>query len=121
MHRQLISLNKRYTGRQDPEFNLRHDWNSLLHTDVAPVTNRTKLRFPNADVLVEYLADFAREQEQAGRIWYNSSVERIARSGKTALRPPATWARNTQTGTLWKRRLRFCSLPVCLSLHSPYM
>jgi hypothetical protein len=27
-HRTLISLNKRYTGRIDPEFNLRHDWNS---------------------------------------------------------------------------------------------
>ena len=25
-HRTLISLNKRFTGRADPEFNLRHDW-----------------------------------------------------------------------------------------------
>ena len=25
-HRTLISLNKRFTGRSDPEFNLRHDW-----------------------------------------------------------------------------------------------
>jgi hypothetical protein len=24
--RKLISLNKRFTGRKDPEFNLRHDW-----------------------------------------------------------------------------------------------
>ena len=32
VHRQLISLNKRYTGRQSKEFNLRHDWNSLLET-----------------------------------------------------------------------------------------
>lgn len=30
VHRQLISLNKRYTGRNSKEFNLRHDWNSLL-------------------------------------------------------------------------------------------
>src|SRR5436190_20460798 len=29
-HRTLISINKVYTGREDPEFNLRHDWNSLL-------------------------------------------------------------------------------------------
>ena len=32
-HRTLISLNKRHTGRSDPEFNLRHDWNSLLEND----------------------------------------------------------------------------------------
>ena len=25
-HRRLISLNKRFTGRSNPEFNLRHDW-----------------------------------------------------------------------------------------------
>ena len=32
-HRHLISLNKRFTGRDNPEFNMRHDWNSLLDTD----------------------------------------------------------------------------------------
>lgn len=26
IHRQLISINKRYTGSSDPEYNLRHDW-----------------------------------------------------------------------------------------------
>ena len=29
-HGVLISLNKRNTGRDRPEFNMRHDWNSLL-------------------------------------------------------------------------------------------
>ena len=29
-HGQLISLNKRFTASADTEFNLRHDWNSLL-------------------------------------------------------------------------------------------
>lgn len=29
-HRKLISINKRYTGKTNAEFNLRHDWNSLL-------------------------------------------------------------------------------------------
>jgi thioredoxin reductase len=29
-HRQLISINKKYTGYEDPEINLRWDWNSLL-------------------------------------------------------------------------------------------
>ena len=47
VHRQLISLNKRFTGRKDHEFNLRHDWNSLLENDdVLGVPNRTSDRFP---------------------------------------------------------------------------
>lgn len=31
--RNLISINKVYTGTNDTEFNLRHDWNSLLNQD----------------------------------------------------------------------------------------
>ena len=56
--RKLISLNKRFTGRSEPEFNLRHDWNSLLdNPDVEPMTNRTEDRWPHADVLAEYLRE----------------------------------------------------------------
>ncbi|EEC14554.1 monooxygenase, putative, partial [Ixodes scapularis] len=32
-HRTLISINKRNTGQQNPDFNLRFDWNSLLSHD----------------------------------------------------------------------------------------
>ena len=84
VHRQLISLNKRFTGRTDPEFNLRHDWNSLLGQDAAqtrPMTNRSTLRFPAADTLVEYLRDFAKEQDAAGRIFYRTRVRRVSRKG----------------------------------------
>jgi cation diffusion facilitator CzcD-associated flavoprotein CzcO len=81
IHRKLISLNKRNTGRDNPEFNLRHDWNSLLgNPDCVPVTNRTTERFPHADTLVEYLRDFARPQETAGRIQYGTEVQNIDRS-----------------------------------------
>jgi hypothetical protein len=57
--RKLISLNKRFTGRADAEFNLRHDWNSLLEAPkgVLPITERTSRRWPHADVLVEYLRE----------------------------------------------------------------
>ena len=63
-------------GRTDPEFNLRHDWNSLLDAEanVAPVTNRSTARWPPADVLLQYLKDYAAEQEAAGRIAYRSNV-----------------------------------------------
>ena len=32
-HRKLISINKIYTGKTNKEFNLRHDWNSLISDD----------------------------------------------------------------------------------------
>ena len=80
IHRKLISLNKRHTGRSSTEFNLRHDWNSLLgNDDCASVPTRTTERFPHADVLVEYLRSFAQPQEEAGRIAYDTQVQLIRR------------------------------------------
>jgi len=35
----LISLNKKYTGETDRDFNLRHDWNSLLNDENFLFTN----------------------------------------------------------------------------------
>ena len=53
IHRTLISMNKRHTGRDNAEFNRRHDWNSLLDQDeVASIPDRTPKRWPHADVLV---------------------------------------------------------------------
>lgn len=59
-HGKLLSINKRFTGRKDAEFNLRHDWNSLL-------SDREELRlsgfssdyFPSAKDLVKYLDHFS--------------------------------------------------------------
>lgn len=36
-HRTLISINKVHTGWDDPELNLRTDWNSLLSAGNAPL------------------------------------------------------------------------------------
>ena len=81
IHRQLISVNKRNTGRDNPEFNLRHDWNRLLgNPGVAPLTERTIERFPHADMLVEYLREYAAEQERSGRVFYRTSVDSVERS-----------------------------------------
>ena len=68
-HRTLISINKRFTGSSNYEYNMRHDWNSLLDAGagVAPVTARSTQRFPDAGVLVDYLQDFAAAQEAARR------------------------------------------------------
>ncbi|WP_433336687.1 NAD(P)-binding domain-containing protein [Spirillospora sp. CA-294931] len=63
-HRTLISINKRHTGWDDPELNLRMDWNSLLSDDPGLLFTRYSDRyFPAADDMVRYLADFARACE----------------------------------------------------------
>jgi thioredoxin reductase len=59
-HRQLISSNKPYTGSDDPEFNLRMDWNSLLSDrEDLLFTRYTPRYFPAAADMVRYLADYA--------------------------------------------------------------
>jgi hypothetical protein len=79
VHRRLISLNKRNTGRDNEEFNMRHDWNSLLGSDVPRMTTRTKERWPNADTLVNYLHEFAAPIAEAGKLLYNSDVLQVER------------------------------------------
>ena len=59
-HRTLISSNKVYTGYDDPEVNLRWDWNSLLVDDGRlAFGDYTRKYFPPADKLVQYLIDYA--------------------------------------------------------------
>lgn len=59
-HRTLISSNKVFTGYEDPEVNLRFDWNSLLCDDQALLfKNYSERYFPPADEMVRYLGDFA--------------------------------------------------------------
>ncbi len=59
-HRKLISINKVFTGYDDPEVNLRWDWNSLLSDgDELLFNNYSKEYFPHADDIVRYLEDYA--------------------------------------------------------------
>ncbi|MGW0805819.1 NAD(P)-binding domain-containing protein [Nonomuraea sp. NPDC002799] len=79
-HRTLISINKKHTGWDDPELNLRMDWNSLLSDDPGLLFTRYSDRyFPHADDMVRYLADFARETGL--RITYDARVVRVERPG----------------------------------------
>ena len=79
-HRRMISNNKKHTGSQDPEFNLRMDWNSLLCDDPAlRFTSYTDRYFPPADDLARYLEDFAAAFSL--RIQYGAEVVNIARNG----------------------------------------
>ncbi|RKT55381.1 NAD(P)-binding domain-containing protein [Saccharothrix australiensis] len=63
-HRTLISSNKPNTGWDDPELNLRVDWNSLLSDDPSLLFTRyTPRYFPAADDMVRYLGDFAAKND----------------------------------------------------------
>lgn len=77
-HRQLLSLNKRFNGFPEHEFNMRHDWNSLLSEEGAPLfRDYSQELYPNADDYVRYLAAFA-EQHRL-RVRYNTRVASISR------------------------------------------
>lgn len=77
-HGKLISINKVYTGYDNPEINLRWDWNSLLSdSEDMLFKNYSREYFPSTDAYVSYLRDFA---ERFGiKIKYNCQVVRIAK------------------------------------------
>lgn len=78
-HRRLISINKPHTGWDDPEMNLRTDWNSLLSDDPRLLFTRyTERYFPEADDFLRYLRDFAEAFQL--RIKYNTRVARVTRT-----------------------------------------
>ncbi|XP_070703914.1 FAD-dependent oxidoreductase domain-containing protein 2 [Pempheris klunzingeri] len=75
-HRKLISINKIHTGRQNREFNLRHDWNSLLSDKPDLLFKRVSSDFyPHADAFPLYLSMFVRELGL--RVQYGVDIGRI--------------------------------------------
>lgn len=79
-HRQLISINKVYTGYDDPEINLRWDWNSLLGEGDAPLfKDYSADYFPEADTMLDYLRDYA--AHHGIEVRYGTRVERIENDG----------------------------------------
>jgi thioredoxin reductase len=79
-HRRLISNNKVHTGYNDPELNLRMDWNSLLSSDPQLRFTRYSDRyFPPADEMVRYLTDFAAATQL--NVQCNTRIVRVDRNG----------------------------------------
>ena len=63
-HGTLISINKRFNWYPEPEFNLRHDWNSLITNDYShQFRDYSQDLFPKNTDLVRYLRDFAAKYE----------------------------------------------------------
>ncbi len=84
-HRNLISINKRYTGRNNAEFNWRHDWNSLLSPSSGPASDAPRFwdfsddYFPAADAWVDY----ADRYSQGLNIRYSTAVTKVSRKRKS--------------------------------------
>ena len=77
-HEKLISINKIYTGYDDPEINLRWDWNSLLNDGGEMLLKHySSDYFPNSKDYVRYLHDFALHYKL--KIKYGVRVARIAK------------------------------------------
>lgn len=81
-HRRLISLNKISTGSTDPDFNLRHDWNSLIvdnddRRGNLLFKNYSQQLLPPADAMLDYLHDYAEKYQLNVR--YNTTVKRITK------------------------------------------
>ena len=75
-HRKMISINKIYNGSNNKDFNLRHDWNSLLcDDDELLMKNYTKEYYPNADIYIKYLFDYSIKNKLS--INYNQNVVNI--------------------------------------------
>jgi thioredoxin reductase len=77
IHRKLISINKVNTGSTDKEFNLRHDWNSLLSDSENPLLFKqyTEEFFPHADHMVKYLNDY--QEKEKIKVCFDTNVIKI--------------------------------------------
>jgi thioredoxin reductase len=79
-HRTLLSINKRFNVFPEPDFNMRHDWNSLLTNDRSLLfRDYSDALYPHADDLYRYLQDFA--DKYALQIRYDTRIRSIERDG----------------------------------------
>lgn len=76
----LISINKRFTGENNKDFNLRHDWNSLLNDEELLFKDYSTDFYPNSIDLYKYLNDFVNVNKLD--IKYNHNVKYIYLSDK---------------------------------------
>ncbi|XP_070551815.1 FAD-dependent oxidoreductase domain-containing protein 2-like [Ptychodera flava] len=80
-HGLLISINKRFNPFPEFEYNMRHDWNSLLSDDRSLLfTKYTTDLFPKAEDIVRYLNDFAIKLEI--KVRYNTRVVNISKEDR---------------------------------------
>lgn len=73
----LISINKKHVTSNNPDFKLRHDWNSLLNDEGLNFGDYDDNYYPNSNNYVTYLNDFAKKNNL--KINFNTEVEKIVK------------------------------------------
>lgn len=73
--KELLSINKKNTGTDNKEFNLRHDWNSLLNNFELQMTDFSNDYYPTRNELFKYLNEFSKKHNI--KIKYNTIVKSI--------------------------------------------
>ncbi len=77
-HRTLLSLNKRFNVYPEAQFNMRHDWNSLLTDDYSHLfRDYSDELYPHADDIYRYMIDYAEKFKL--KIQYNTRISGITR------------------------------------------
>jgi thioredoxin reductase len=88
-HRNLISINKASVPSSDPEFALRHDWNSLLQEPndggktALLFKNFTRKYYPTADFIPKYLKAYVEKHNL--NIAFSHDVSNVHKNSKTNL------------------------------------
>ncbi|MFN2197684.1 MAG: NAD(P)-binding domain-containing protein [Anaerolineales bacterium] len=78
-HGTLISINKVYTGKSNPEVNMRWDWNALISdSEEFRFKNYSQDYFPPPEALVQYLADYAEHYQL--NIRYGTNVKQVSKA-----------------------------------------
>ncbi|XP_045212137.1 FAD-dependent oxidoreductase domain-containing protein 2-like isoform X2 [Mercenaria mercenaria] len=100
-HRKLISINKRWTGKTNKEFNLRHDWNSILSDDEdLRFTKYSKLMFPSADLILDYFRDY--QQKLGLNVQFNTEIRNIKKEVCETATDGVIYTMNDQKDNLYK-------------------
>ena len=73
----LISINKTFTGNNNSDFNMRHDWNSLINDEDFLFKNYSNEYYPDSSDLHKYLNDFSIKNEL--NIKYNTNIVKIVK------------------------------------------
>ena len=99
--RGLISFNKVHSVYDDPEINLRWDWNSLLTDDYSlPFKAYSKQIYPAADDMVRYLQGFYEATQP--HIRFGTDVTHVSKQ------QDGRFVVSAADGTTWYSRLHRC-------------
>lgn len=94
----LISLNKKNNFFDEEDFNMRHDWNSLLSDDKEMrFTKYSDELYPQAADLTRYMGDFAEKFEL--NIEYKTKVTQVSKPNSQFVVTTATEDRDHTTKT----------------------